>query len=177
MNIRIGELNKGELLDVDLLETDTSKFRGIINNLVSNKEEIDTEKVANFFIEKVNLILETNFINEKLMIDGYEIIGIGEFKELPNGDRVVKINIKGHSKTDILYLTKDFEIFKTESGRQVFYIGQIVDVIKKRTGEKTGKGTGIIIENGIGSSPVLLVYKKGIMLNTYPQINPFIGER
>lgn len=177
MNIIAGEFTHWEIIQGDLLKNDTDKFRSILNSLVSEKNQFYTEQVVEFFSEKIDYILDTNLIKEELQIDGYKIVWFWELKDLPNWDKVITIKIRWHDKTDTLYLTKDFKIFKTESWRQVFHIGQIVDVIKKRTWEKTWKWTWIIIENWIWSSPVLLVYKQWIMLNTYPQINPFIGEK
>ncbi len=178
MNIKIGEFTRWEYEDkIDISTNSIDKFKSIVNGLVSNIEQIDTDKILEFFRDKIDYILDISFIKEELMVEWYEILWFWGFKDLPNWEKVIEIKIAWEIKSDRLYLTKDFKILKTESWRKVFHIWKIVDVINKRTWEKAWVWTWIIIENGIWTSPVLLVYKKWIMLNTYPQINPFIGEK
>lgn len=180
MNLQINWLSDKQPINI---ESNIDRFRSIINNLVWNDVEIDN--IVDFFIDKVDFILETNLLSEKLMIEWYEIIWFWEFKELPNWEFVLKINVSKDNKKDTLYLNSDFKIFKTESWRKVFHIGKVVDVIKKEKWEKNDKwpkvvvwkGTWIIIENWLWTVPVLLIYKKWIMLNTYPPVNPFTKER
>lgn len=150
------------------------KIRILVDKLIIDKEKLDTENIIIFFSEKIDQILDLNLVENKLIIEWYEILWFSRFKDLPNWEKTLEIKIAWEVKSDTVYLTKDFKIFKTESWRKVFHIWQIVDITRKRTREVVWKWTGIIIEHWIWSFPVKLICKWEIMLNTFPDINPFI---
>ncbi len=177
MNIKIGEFTDWELIQLDLFKTDIDRFRSIINDLISDLDQINTKKIVEFFNDKIDYILDINLINEELQIDGYKIVWFWEFKKLLDWEKVLEIKIAWNSKTRKLYLTKNFEVFKINLWNKVYHIWKITPYYHPRRETYVCDCIWLIVENWEWAFPLRQFDKYWEIQTGVITENPFTSSK